>query len=202
MAAARHPPADHHEAHQPPAVGLSYIDVLFGLAAARAFASAFDNVARLSAVEWSHFLVVLVLITSSWVGYHLNRTSTTHPPRQPSFSPRAKAPLAQFGIDIALVALYYRLASRLDLDLTVHTELRLLAAIFALYLVWDLLDFSADPGDHRGTRVRAIVDGASLIAFAALRALWPPSRVVALDGLVIVVLLAYRYIPNIVLHEG
>ncbi len=144
-----------NEQPPPATVALSYIDVLFGLAAGRAFMSAFDDVSRLSSVEWSHFLVALVLITCSWIGYHLNR-SRTHP-KEAEFTRDARAPLAQIGIDIALVALYYRLASRIRLDHTTHTELRIVLQVFVLYAVWDFVNLQVSP-DRKDTRVRAMVD--------------------------------------------
>ncbi len=187
-----------NEQPPPATVALSYIDVLFGLAAGRAFMSAFDDVSRLSSVEWSHFLVALVLITCSWIGYHLNR-SRTHP-KEAEFTRDARAPLAQIGIDIALVALYYRLASRIRLDHTTHTELRIVLLVFVLYAVWDFVNLQVSP-DRNDTRVRAMVDVAWVGLFLAVANLhlatpWTEARVVLVDVVLMGLLLVYRYAPG------
>jgi len=178
----------------PPTVALSFVDVLFGLAAAQVLTSAFGG-SHLRADEWSHMLVPLVLISCSWIGYHLNR-SRAHPP-EAEFTRQRLAPLAQFAIDIALVALYYRLATRVLADHTTFTEFRLLSWVFFLYLVWDLLDPFVT-GDAVNALRRAAVDGIAFVLVLTLGVVpiatpWTVDRIVAKDSLFILLLVAYRF---------
>jgi len=180
-----------------PNVGLSYIDVLFGLATGRAFLMALGDVSQLRSEEWSHFLVVLVLIACSWIGYHLNRTRSN--PGRAEFTLAALPPLVQIGIDVALVALYYRMASRLRADHTIHTELRLMIAVFVLYAVWDILDLKVSR-DRQATAVRVFVDAVWVgllfeVARISWAAPWTEQRVVLVDVVLVALLVVYRYVP-------
>ena len=184
-----------------PNVGLSYIDVLFGLATGRAFLMALGDVSRLQSEEWSHFLVVLVLIACSWIGYHLNRIRSH--PGQAEFTLAALPPLVQVGIDVALVALYYRMASRLRADHTIHTELRLMIAVFVLYTAWDILDLKVSR-DRQATAARVLVDAVWVgllfeVARVSWAASWTEQRVVFVDVVLVALLVVYRYVPGGVL---
>jgi hypothetical protein len=185
-----------------PSVGLSYIDVLFGLATGRAFLMALGDVSQVRSEEWSHFVVVLVLIACSWIGYHWNRTRSHPSPVE--FTLAALPPLAQFGIDVALVALYYRMASRIRADHTIHTELRLMITVFVLYAMWDILDLKVSR-DRQATAVRVFVDIVwvgllSEVAHASWAARWAQERVVLVDVVLVALLVVYRYVPRGVLE--
>ena len=184
-----------------PNVGLSYIDVLFGLATGRAFLIALGDVSQLRSEERSHFLVVLVLIACSWIGYHLNRIRSN--PGRAEFTLAALPPLVQIGIDVALVALYYRMASRLRADHTIHTELRLMIAVFVLYAVWDILDLKVSR-DRQATAVRVFVDAVWVgllfeVARMSWAAPWTEQRVVLVDVVLVALLVVYCYVPGGVL---
>jgi hypothetical protein len=178
-------------------VGLGYVDVLYGLAAARCFMSAFDGSPHLTAGAWSHFAVAIVLISFSWIGYHLNRA------REGLRSPTFKKPfyeLIQLGADTSLIAMYYIVAAKIVSDPTVHTETRLLFWVMVVYLIWDVLDLGTNGRQTtRNVCSRIIVDA----VFAALFGIiWLVSRgwtftvahVVIIDVVLVVALAFYRIV--------
>jgi hypothetical protein len=178
-------------------VGLGYVDVLYGLAAARCFMSAFDGSPHMTASAWSHFAVAIVLISFSWIGYHLNRVAEG--PRSPTF----RAPfleLIQLGADTSLIAMYYVVAAKIGSDPTVHAETRLLFWIMLVYLFWDVLDLGTN---HSGTtqtvRSRIIVDAVFVVLFGLVWLVlreWTctVNHVVMIDVGLVVALFAYRIV--------
>jgi hypothetical protein len=178
-------------------VGLGYVDVLYGLAAARCFISAFDGSPRLTASAWSHFAVAIVLISFSWIGYHLNRVREG--PRSPMF----RAPfleLIQLGADISLIAMYYVVAAKIGSDPTVHAETRLLFWVMVVYLFWDVVDLGTSGAATTQTvwsRIR--VDAGFVVVLAVV---WLVLRgwtltvagVVAVDVGLVVLLFGYRVV--------
>jgi hypothetical protein len=176
-------------------VGLSYIDVLFALAAGRCFMSAFDDSPHLSAQAWSHFVVALGVITFSWVGYHLNRRYEH--PRTPDF--RAPfLPLLQLAVDIGLLAMYYVLAAKILSDSSIRSETWLLGTIFLAYLAWDILDLgTAKNVDRPGVGKRAGIDTAFACVLWLIWVFWRKvtpmtDAVVLVDYVFVGLLFAYR----------
>jgi hypothetical protein len=176
-------------------VGLGYVDVLYGLAAARCFMSAFDGSPHLTAGAWSHFAVAIVLISFSWIGYHLNRV------REGPRSPKFQAPffeLIQLGADTSLIAMYYIVAAKIVSDPTVHTETRLLFWVMVVYLLWDLLDLRTYGSKTQGNVwSRIIVDAVFVVVFGIIWLVFRGwAQVVIVDAGLVIVLFAYRIVQE------
>jgi hypothetical protein len=178
-------------------VGLSFIDVLYGLAATQCFQSAFHPEPDLTAAQWAHFAVALAVVTLSWVGYHLNRLKR-HRGRpagsQPLYFAWPFRQLAQLLVDVYLLALYFLLAVDVRHPPDMAPELRLLVMIFAGYVAWTLLDIEHSTAEDDGRPM--FVDLAFWAVFAAGLLLCHGVRrtapIVVLDAAIVLVLLLYR----------
>jgi hypothetical protein len=138
-----------------------------------------------------------VLISFSWIGYHLNRAREG--PRSPEF----KAPffeLAQVGADTSLIAMYYIVAAKIVSDPTVQTETRLLFWVMVVYLLWDALDFRTYGSKTQGNVwSRIIVDTGFVALFGIIWLVFrgwtfTVAHVVIVDAVLVVALAAYRIV--------
>ena len=120
-----------------PKVGVDFIDIIFGIAAGEVFIG-LSNATRHELPRWGHLGVALAVITFSWVGYHKAKTAS---PKDLKFT---NLSILQFLVDIAIVGSYFALVRSAETITATHvtlvTEAALLAAIFGLYSVWDILD--------------------------------------------------------------
>lgn len=183
-------------------VGLSFIDVLYGLAATSCFTSAFAG-PPLTATGWSHFAVAMSVITLSWVGYHVNRHREAVR-RGAAFVPGYFCgwckPLWHLLVDVALLALYYVLAVEITPRPDMEVELRLLFMIFAGYVAWDLLDLEWDTWRDKLWWLLAEVAfaGTFAVGWLAFRRVEPAraTAIVVLDLVVIALLFAFRIVED------
>jgi hypothetical protein len=136
-----------------------------------------------------------VLISFSWIGYHLNRV------REGPRSPKFQAPffeLIQLGADTSLIAMYYIVAAKIVSDPTVHTETRLLFWVMVVYLLWDLLDLPTYGSKTQGNVwSRMIVDAVFVVVFGIIWLMFrgwtfTVAHVVIVDVVLVVALAAYR----------
>lgn len=130
-----------------------FVQFLFGLAAAEVAIQASDlflksNLIGTDAfwIQLVHLVFTLILISTSWVGWS-NSSSSKNTGRVQSVFSRVFLVLI---LDVFLVALYYMLArssgltgqdqrDQQELFLTVYWPTVIMVAIFAVYLVWDLV---------------------------------------------------------------
>ena len=208
----------------PATIGISFVDILFALAVGQVLDpvknwSEGPDKNSLPLPVWTQLAVVLVLILTSWVGYH---SSANRPRFRLGFF---NSELVKFTLDVAMVVVYFMAAAIAARESPTLRVLALMVMIaFGLYFLWDIVGAiqKADPRykaewdrvqaeptrtdvveDWEPTNpVRILITFIGLViasGFFVLTLLVPafhhPTRleVVAADALAIVVLVAYRY---------
>ena len=121
----------------PGSVGISFIDILFALAVGQVL----DPVKNwgenpktnpLPLPVWTQLAVVLVLILTSWVGYH---NSVNRPRFRLGFF---NWELAKFVLDVAMVVVYFLAAAIAARAVpTLRVEALMVMVAFGLYALWD-----------------------------------------------------------------
>jgi hypothetical protein len=188
--------------------GINFIEVLFALVVARTL-EPIAQYQSIPAVGWSHLVVAGVLTIASWIGYH----NSQNRPRSFIRFRRPLSPLWQFGIDVALVVVYWLTAisaegtgSELGHSASARPETLLVAAAFLLYCAWDEVGLmirrdrlfgrrlieNDNPARRKVTRLFALATVAIAIAVWILD---PRSStwIVVVDGiLVIPILIGFR----------
>ena len=197
----RRPPEE-----DPRLVGISFVDVLFALVIAEALAP-IKNWSRVPAVGLAHLGLTIVLVITSWIGYHNSRNRPTYFIRFPNL------PLGQFLVDIFLVGVYWTTAvsaegsgNSLGRHLSAVPETITVAASFGLYWVWDQIGFAIRKSDQYGHRKlafdeparRTVTSWCLLLALLAL--VWvlldePDSdgHIITVDLLLVGLLLLFRF---------
>jgi len=124
---------------------LRYTDILFGFVIKEIFIR-LQNWPILADHIRAHLVVGFLLVLGSWVGYRRSRNRSHY---QVKFF---NLPLARFICDQIMLILYFRIAVLTPADgtkpptaeeLVAHTT-ELLAVVFFVYLVWDLLGIVMD----------------------------------------------------------
>jgi hypothetical protein len=205
----------------PATVGISFVDILFALAAGVALAPlqswASDTAKNhLPPSEIANVVVALALILGSFIGYH---NSTNRPRFKIRF---VNVSFIKFTLDISMVVVYFLVAGFASASpSSVRYEALLITVVFGLYLLWDFAGWyeASDPRYENSwkdafadknrpdvtkpwkpmDRSRAIPTAAGLVLSAGL--FWhtltvsvPPSRdsVLVVDALFVVILFGYR----------
>ena len=198
--------------------GVTFIDVLFALAAGKAL----DSLAQFSRIDWAgraHFIVATVLIATSWLGYH---ESANKPKWAIHF---ITLPLFTFAIDVTLVGLYWLMALYVDgtnIDLanadSAEPEAWIVLGVFALYVAWDCIGrwmkahgsayqtayyqserkWMVDNAPRRAVTVVCLVLAG--LVLAGVKAFNPQDvyDIVVVDGLLVLLLLLFRILKEAV----
>lgn len=114
-------------------VGMSFVAVLFALVVAKVL-EPFASFPDLSGPQVSHLLVAGVLTLTSWIGYHNSLNRPRYFIRFPNL------PLLQFLLDIAMVVVYWLVASTAEVrsgNPSSRPEATLVLIAFFLYIAWD-----------------------------------------------------------------
>jgi hypothetical protein len=210
----------------PTTSGISFVDILFALAVGEVLApfvpwAASHETSSLPAPIVWNLAVALVLILTSFIGYHNSRN-------RPLFTIRfVNVSLCKFVLDISMVIVYFLFASFAIVSPSqTQTLLLLVVIVFGLYLLWDATSwYQKGQSAYKDAWTDAIqdpnrpdiVEGSwtafdfrrtvptigGLAVFAGLYA-WsvqlgtPPARhdVIAFDIVTIVVLVVYRIIKD------
>jgi hypothetical protein len=211
----------------PGTTGISFVDILFALVVGQVLDplrlwAADPRAHPLSTAVLMHLGVALTVTLASWVGYHGSAN-------RPRFRLRFfNLELAKFGLDIAMVIVYFLMASyAVRTPISVRPETLLVTVAFGLYLLWDLAGAWEKAGDENPYKAAwdAAYDSderpdvhepwipkswpriwATIVSLSAALVIWiaawltfPQHHVptwkasVALDGLLIVLLVAYRF---------
>jgi hypothetical protein len=186
-------------------VGISFVDVLFALVVAEAL-EPIKHWRTIPAVGWSHLALVIVLVITSWVGYHNSFNRPTYFIRFPNL------PLWQFLIDICLVIVYWVAAVSAEgsgnpivKKPAAWPEAAAVAASFGLYVIWDRIGKAVrdddryaarrkdrDVPERRRVTKRCLV--AAAVILVAVLAVRPDSRlcIIAVDVVLIALLIIFR----------
>lgn len=201
------------------ASGVSFIDILFALVVTvildpvQSWARNPDK-NHLPAGTITHLVVALVLVLTSWIGYH---NSANKPQFKIKFF---NYELAKFSLDICMVVVYFLVASvATRRPLGNRQEVVLVATAFTLYLLWDIAGYAQrkpgsnyqaaweveraltpEIGQWKSRRPSRILVTALFLCLSLI-VLWPafaaPSgsfkSVVVLDGILIAILVGYRF---------
>jgi len=171
-----------------PKVGVDFIDIIFGIAVGVVF-TRFSMTTRHQYLKWGYLVVALALIGFSWIGYHKSKTAN---PKDLKFTDPTG--IVQFFVDIAIVALYFAIATETNVRFPI--EAALIAIVFVLYALWDALDI-AQHVNHAGARLRNSLIWMVVFAVAAIVIEWgwklnKTWEILLLDGIAIVALYLYR----------
>jgi hypothetical protein len=141
-----------------PAIGLSFIDILFALVVGVGLTEVIrrpwvtDFLGNWRELDLWVFVLGNTVVVASWVGYHkmMAGEPTTNAgrlaePLDPEI--RSGQSFVRFVIDIVLLFLYYRLLVRIDNPLLVPC---LVCWIFFFYIVWDCVVITEQPIGKRG----------------------------------------------------
>jgi hypothetical protein len=185
-------------------IGVDFIDILFGLVVTEIF-TAFTNVRLHELATWANLVLALVVVVFSWIGYHKAKSKYS---RSLSFT---GASIIQFFVDIGIVAIYLALVKEMEHTrdlargthpvLSIRPEAVTMSVIFALYLIWDLLQVRLSASD---ATLRSAASDHSRLSFrfllligtnsAVIVALWKPNtNVQILIADVIFLVLCYLY---------
>lgn len=136
----------------PGTVGVSFVDILFALAVGQVL----DPVKNwgenptnnpLPLPVWTQLGLVLVLILTSWVGYH---NSANRPRFRLGFF---NWELVKFGLDVAMVVIYFLAAAVAARPIPTLRLLALMVTIsFGLYFAWDLVGAAQKAGKRNPYR--------------------------------------------------
>lgn len=208
------------------AVGLGFIDILFGLAASQVFIAVQQTPSphRISVAGWGYLVVALFVIVLSYIGYHTNRVH-----RGGGWPLDFRSlPMIELGIDVLLVGTYFLLVIEspgIPTGATDHgrpaaavMQATLLAVIFLLYFVWDATehiitgtqrygdflsggtsDLASLHGRTAKHRARSLIFFGIFAGLAVVVWIWRPTdtgSLVGLDAVYIMLLLLYRGVLN------
>ena len=208
-------------------IGLAFVDILYGLAATQVFRSvqSASSPKRISAVGWAYLAVVLALIVLSYVGYHINRVDRN------GGWPLGflNLPFLELAIDVVLVGTYFvMVAEAPGVPTGTPPTARppsaflfaiLVAVVFGLYLVWDLVDhvimhatkddkpcypLPSDPADRKSFKTCETVRWSVVFLVLVLALLWVVAWQSPTDteclllvfGIYLVVFIVYRLYPG------
>jgi tryptophan-rich sensory protein len=208
-------PTDNQQATE--SAGLSFVDLLYAVpVAALATRLGDTELSNLSASSLSDVAVVLAAITFGWIGHHTNRKKVPGPAvKQEEKQPFTTLRFPQLLVEILIIVAYFALSyeaflpnkqGQYESSRSVLGKADWLAIVFALYLVWDLLDIHIAAGFCRRWTARAIQGVSVTLPFALLYgAAWYLAEahhhhkwgsLVFVDILTLLVLLAYRVIQE------
>jgi hypothetical protein len=192
---------------------LSFLDLLYAVPVGDlAMRVSSAELARVSPADWSALAVILATIVLSWVGLHKDRAAMADenhgrgPIGQMSFlGPQ----FVQFLVEIIIVGTYFAMGLLLKFpggnDLAVGPPAEgwltgLLLLIFALYLVWDLIDIHLarspawrETAQH-GAFVTAVSSALAGILFIVVLSTRPRTTIwiVSLNAALVIFLYVYR----------
>ena len=205
----------------PSHVAITFVDVLFALTAAKVF----DILTTVNTIGWPgrwQLIATTVLIITSWVGYHTSPSSPRWVIRFFNY------PFWTFVIDVVLVALYFLMAayvqgaSQLAKKPSAAPGTDIVAAVFALYTLWDWVCLRINtnaryqsahitqmgkelPDDIKPRRVVTwVCFGLSLVLVALVNFTSPTNGawIIGINGLLIALLLFFRVAKEAVTPAG
>jgi hypothetical protein len=155
-------------------VGVGLIDLLFALVLSQVFFATNGTYRDITAAGWGLLILATVLIVLSWVGYHNNRRNSVA--WELEFF---NQPFFEYAVDILILTAYWAvIITNNGVPTIVHTDSGvakvfyddpaslapaaiLIAVVFALYLLWDLLAVSIvkDPDYVKEMDDSLLVDG-------------------------------------------
>ncbi len=198
-------------------VGLQYVDLLYAVPVAELGTRIADtHLHGVPHAAWSDAALALTAVTFGWIGHHRNRQlkqDTWQDTQTPACYADRTRPftslwLLQFVVEVAIIGAYFALVARLVPHgaggPSERWKLWWLAALFGLYVVWDLLDIALACGNHESQWARrAACGGVVTLVFAAVFAVLalvvsdrPLHSVVLFDVLAIFVLWVYRAVQQ------
>ncbi|HWY90122.1 MAG TPA: IPT/TIG domain-containing protein [Solirubrobacteraceae bacterium] len=135
----------------PNRVNLDFVDLLYAVpVAALATRVGESNIEHLSASTWGDIGLALFALTLGWIGHHSNRQRRDEEAPDPDYrheQPFIDGSFFQFCVEVFVIGAYFALSARLSLPgrpAPLNGELEWkawwLLGLFALYLVWDVLD--------------------------------------------------------------
>lgn len=192
--------------HDP--VSLTFLDLLYAIPLA-------DLATRVSGTElkgipaegWTEIALVMVVITFGWVGHHNNRRreSERHPVGDFDFW---SLRFVQFQFEVLIIVAYFALANHVTLHAptgnnhaNANWQFAWLVVIFALYLIWDILDvINGRRNDDwqtralKGLRVTAVTLVALIVGLVLVHEIHPQSAasIAIADFVAIALMYAYR----------
>jgi hypothetical protein len=197
----------------------AFVEMLFALAISQVAISVADltlvtGTFDKTCAAWAHLGLSLIVIGASWVGWRLSQSPGMKAQIGSIFSRRA------FGLllDVILVILYFVLARSVELKqdngvttltpASASVDARWVAAIFCVYVVWDLFADVFSPGSLTetgwkgvwqavrvacaSTAASAVCVGLSLAVMTLSTNVTEPTRVALFDGGLISIVLLFR----------
>ncbi|HEU5151921.1 MAG TPA: hypothetical protein VFU19_15600 [Iamia sp.] len=202
--------------------GATFVNILFGLVVSAGVGQVVfalregylaDDPDAINATRLSHLGLALLVTTLSWIGYH---QSQKYPPFLIKF---VNIPLFTFALDVAMVASYYGLIATAEnpggghepvIGASARPEAGLILVVFVLYVAWDEAGFRLfrdpeysfrmqaprPPEETRGTRrmvtLAALAAAVAIFGVVAVADPSTPATVIAVDGLLALLVIAYR----------
>jgi hypothetical protein len=204
-------------------VGISFVDVLFALVIARVL-EPFSNFSQLAAVGVAQLVLAGVLTLVSWIGYHNSWNRPRYFIRFPNL------PLVQFVIDVWLVVMYWLSAVYAEDSVpgvcegrvpgvcrqaSALPEASFVTICFLLYMAWDWVGLliRKDPQYELRTQDKDVpgrrkVTGWCfffcflILAYAFLASPSSTMQVIVLDGLLLAVVVGFRFWKEYVTPVG
>jgi hypothetical protein len=135
----------------PNRVNLDFVDLLYAVpVAGLATRVGESDIEHLSASTWADIGLALFALTLGWIGHHSNRQRRDEEAPDPDYrheQPFIDGSFFQFWVEVFVIGAYFALSARLSLPgrpMPLNGELEWkawwLLGLFALYLVWDVLD--------------------------------------------------------------
>lgn len=148
-----------------PDVGLSFVDLLYAVpVAVLATRITETDLSDVRASGWTDVALVLAAVTFGWIGHHTNRQKQPQELKELRRSEYffSSTWFAQFLVEVLIIVAYLALGTRILLpdghgvgSPDEYGKALCLSGIFALYLVWDLLDiriaWTGSDAKHRAT---------------------------------------------------
>jgi hypothetical protein len=188
------------------AIGLVFIDVLFGAVVAKAF-DVGTSTHRLPAAGWSQLALAVTVTITSWIGYHNSSSRSRY--RILFFN----LPLIQFTIEVAHLVAYWLLVTSSEqsyhFDSSALPGSFLLAVIFMLYCAWDYTALhmrkstkyeEMKPEDDRPSRRRVTQVFTAifvLITVVVIVTKLTGAPVVVVDMVMILLVVCHRWLQNV-----
>lgn len=199
-------------------VNLDFIDLLYAVpVAALATRIGETHLEHVGLAAWFDIFLALIALTLGWIGHHNNRRRKQKKARDPELPTAAftEWTFLQFMVEAGVIGVYFALSTRLSLlsdagtyDVQLHWKASWLLVLFALYVLWDLLDIlvalaRAKPVDVEGEEYKVWTKRAAyggmvsllfVIVFALVRYSAPAGAysTIPFDVACIVLLYCYR----------
>lgn len=131
-------------------VNLDFIDLLYAVpVAALATRIGETHLEHVGPAAWFDIFLALIALTLGWIGHHNNRQRKQKKVPNPELPKAAftEWTFLQFMVEAGVIGVYFALSTRLSLpsdagtyNAQLHWKASWLLVLFALYVLWDLLD--------------------------------------------------------------